>query len=596
MILSPLPVQKFFDNNGNPLVGGKLFTYEAGTTNKIATYTDESGTSQNMNPVELDFRGECNVWLDPEVTYKFVLSSRSDTDPPTAPIWTVDNAAGGLTSYVLTQQFIGKRLWPRTQSEIDNGVTPANYGYPPYDARRYGAVGDGIHDDGPALQDWLDAIPNEGAGYLPAAQVYYLCTIELALGGKFISISGDGLRSRIHYTGTGVALSLTDPRFSLLHNWYLTGTSSATGGVWIKGANEGFTGLQFCADSFTGDGAFAMRLSDSWDVTLVGGALRQSYYGLQCDTTNFGDGGLVNVVNIISVDMSACAINVDFQSGQVLNAIGVDCSEGPAVIEPICAFEIARGVSGMEAMSCVNIIGCWGEGAGSFLRVGRDNTSSITPKFVKIEGCHVDVTGEMVRLYKADQCTIGENEWGLGTVTIDPGVTRTLVETVTSVTDNSTPGQTTYVRQSSVEAPIIQTYMSRVRAQKNGVDQPIPTGVVTQVTWPVVDLDTLGTFNTGNSRLTPLKQGWYRIHAQVTLAALDDGNLVQLSIFKNGSRHRYTNFYAAAAGNPTIGVDALVFANGSTDYFEIFVEHNNGVARSVAGDSDASWFECHPAV
>ena len=91
MNLSPLPIQKFFANNGRPLAGGLLFTYAAGTDTKIATYTDSSGLSQNTNPIVLDFRGECRLWIDPQQAYKFVLSPPGDTDPPTRPIWTVDN-------------------------------------------------------------------------------------------------------------------------------------------------------------------------------------------------------------------------------------------------------------------------------------------------------------------------------------------------------------------------------------------------------------------------------------------------------------------------------------------------------------------------
>lgn len=88
--LSPLAVQHFVDNNGNALVGGKLFTYAAGTTTKLATYTDSTGGTPNTNPVILNSRGECGVWLPPEQAYKFVLSPSTDTDPPTNPIWTVD--------------------------------------------------------------------------------------------------------------------------------------------------------------------------------------------------------------------------------------------------------------------------------------------------------------------------------------------------------------------------------------------------------------------------------------------------------------------------------------------------------------------------
>lgn len=91
MNLSPLPIQKFFDNNGRPLVGGKLFTYEAGTSVKTATYVDSSGVTPNTNPVILDFRGECRLWIDPQQAYKFVLSPANDPDPPTDPIWSVDN-------------------------------------------------------------------------------------------------------------------------------------------------------------------------------------------------------------------------------------------------------------------------------------------------------------------------------------------------------------------------------------------------------------------------------------------------------------------------------------------------------------------------
>lgn len=88
--LSPEAKQQFFDNNGRPLVGGKLFTYRAGTTTKLATYTSSTGLVQNSNPIILDYRGEANVWIPPNVAFKYVLAPANDTDPPTNPIWTVD--------------------------------------------------------------------------------------------------------------------------------------------------------------------------------------------------------------------------------------------------------------------------------------------------------------------------------------------------------------------------------------------------------------------------------------------------------------------------------------------------------------------------
>lgn len=90
MNLSPLPIQKFFDNNGIPLVAGRLFTYVAGTSTPIATYVDSVGTL-NSNPIVLDFRGECRLWIDALRAYKFILAPPGVDDPPTSPIWTVDN-------------------------------------------------------------------------------------------------------------------------------------------------------------------------------------------------------------------------------------------------------------------------------------------------------------------------------------------------------------------------------------------------------------------------------------------------------------------------------------------------------------------------
>jgi hypothetical protein len=89
--LSPSPKQQYFYTDGTPLVGGKLYTYAAGTSTPLATYQDSSGLVSNTNPVILDSRGEANIWLSPGLAYKFILK-----DPNEATIWTVDNIDLGL--------------------------------------------------------------------------------------------------------------------------------------------------------------------------------------------------------------------------------------------------------------------------------------------------------------------------------------------------------------------------------------------------------------------------------------------------------------------------------------------------------------------
>ena len=76
--LTPTPKQQFFDANGNPLVAGKVYTYAGGTTTPIATFTNQAGSSTNTNPIILDARGMANIWLQPTVAYKFLITDAND--------------------------------------------------------------------------------------------------------------------------------------------------------------------------------------------------------------------------------------------------------------------------------------------------------------------------------------------------------------------------------------------------------------------------------------------------------------------------------------------------------------------------------------
>ena len=134
-VLTPSPKTAFVDAAGEPLVGGQLYTYIAGTTTLQATYTDSTAATANTNPIILDSRGEANVWLGGAI-YKFVL-----TDADDALIWTVDNISaptaavspvlsGNVTidsntsspALKITQTGTGPVL--RVQDSTDPDVTP----------------------------------------------------------------------------------------------------------------------------------------------------------------------------------------------------------------------------------------------------------------------------------------------------------------------------------------------------------------------------------------------------------------------------------------------------------------------------------------
>ena len=84
------PKPQFFDASGNPLVGGTLTVYLAGTTTLTNTWQDRAQTTLNTNPITLDARGECSLWLDALLTYKFVLKNALGVEQ-----WTYDNITGG---------------------------------------------------------------------------------------------------------------------------------------------------------------------------------------------------------------------------------------------------------------------------------------------------------------------------------------------------------------------------------------------------------------------------------------------------------------------------------------------------------------------
>lgn len=64
------------DDNGNPLSGGLIWTYDAGTTTPAATYTADDGLIAKTNPIVLSARGETSsIWLKAGKPYKLILET-----------------------------------------------------------------------------------------------------------------------------------------------------------------------------------------------------------------------------------------------------------------------------------------------------------------------------------------------------------------------------------------------------------------------------------------------------------------------------------------------------------------------------------------
>lgn len=117
---------QFFSNDGLPLNGGKIHTYQAGSTTPLATYTDVNGLIANTNPIILGTSGRppSDIWLEDGFFYKFVLSDANDV-----VIQTYDNLYGIINAQPPAATPIpsgGIILWSGSIGSIPTGYVLCN--------------------------------------------------------------------------------------------------------------------------------------------------------------------------------------------------------------------------------------------------------------------------------------------------------------------------------------------------------------------------------------------------------------------------------------------------------------------------------------
>ena len=167
---------QFFDNAGNVLTGGKLNTYQAGTTTPLASYTTSAGNVAHTNPIILDASGRVpsggEIWLTADILYKFVL-----TDSNNVLIATYDNVSGAIDGSAIFADFAnttdnakGDALVGFKQSNSSGFATNAvartvNTKFQDFvTVQDFGAVGNGVTDDTVALQNFFDYIQANNVG------------------------------------------------------------------------------------------------------------------------------------------------------------------------------------------------------------------------------------------------------------------------------------------------------------------------------------------------------------------------------------------------------------------------------------------------
>jgi len=192
--LSPIGnSEQFFDNNGIPLSGGLLYTYQAGSSTPLATYTDINATTANANPIVLNSSGRLDneVWLTYGYFYKFVLKTAA-----AVTLGTYDNIYG----IVGVQTAVG--------TTIPTGVITLWYG-------SIGSVPTGWY-----LCDGSNGTPDLRNRFVVGAGSTYSVA---ATGG-----SADAIVVTHTHTATSTS-TVTDPGH--LHNW------GSTNGILSGGGN-----------------------------------------------------------------------------------------------------------------------------------------------------------------------------------------------------------------------------------------------------------------------------------------------------------------------------------------------------------------------
>ena len=119
----------------------------------------------------------------------------------------------------------------------------------------------------------------------------------------------------------------------------------------------------------------------------------------------------------------------------------------------------------------------------------------------------------------------------------------------------------------------------------SNADQTLVNGTWTKVTFQTEEFDTDSNF--ASSRFTPTTAGYYQLSTSVKMEGGGAANFF-VHLYKNGSDYkRYT--YVESANNFAVGGSICAYANGSSDYYEIYVNAQVSTPKTIGG-SVTCWF------
>jgi len=123
--------------------------------------------------------------------------------------------------------------------------------------------------------------------------------------------------------------------------------------------------------------------------------------------------------------------------------------------------------------------------------------------------------------------------------------------------------------------------------------QTITSGSQQKVLFQTEEFDTDNCY--ANSRFTPNVEGYYQLNAEVRLDGATGTGEMMIVIWKNGAEYKRginQSGTQIASSFWAMTVSSLVYANGTTDFFEIYVQQGSGgnVTVTAVGATNITWF------
>ncbi|MDN7825086.1 hypothetical protein QZN01_20755 [Burkholderia cenocepacia] len=578
------------DGNGNPLVGGKVYSYVPGTTTFQNTYADPAGQTLNENPITLDARGEATMWGIGSYR-QVVYDSAGDL------IWDVvtGTAANGASVGLVLSSIASLRQlshWlsgavfvtgyysahdggggayqydPNDTTSIDNGgtvIVAADGGrwklqaIGPISVKQFGAHGDNTTDDSGFFQTWINYLLSSGrGGYIPASQ--YLIGAQLKV--DLSTASPDGVK----IFGDGQQTSMLNMQsVSVSPAFLITGKPDSQGaGFYSSFADFAIHGnitgtlLQLGPD----DNSAALNAIEFRNLWVGNNSTSSNAIGIQ-----------VNYVLGTKFDNVVAANNHAGDSWQICAAAFCTWIGGAAT----------WGVNGMHLTYNRSLFGTI---AGNVF-IGIDFEENV--------GCNI----------KIDSANAHDNTWTGGTHVYVPGTTYAC---------DATQGQNNRIEHPSINAgasasfanffnnkvgmavygvfgitwnngpgnPAFNSYMS--------VGQNPAAGTWTKVAFNSIDFQNGNSYDpTTNYRYTCQTPGVHEFSVIVQVTATNASLAThQLALYRNGTALR-TCIQNVAAGSNTITLQLLVQCSLSVgDYIEAWVNLASSSGSPAIGGGNAS--------